>query len=128
MYYQVVPQLWWMSGFLCSVWSVDASRKKRKNSLSFFLLFVFVFLILFLPNVMLFFNCYYVFDLLLCGLLQSAVFLPGTIHTLKQFEGLLCISTHRLLSRIQNSSVGCSIFLIVANFLVQFYANFTWML
>lgn len=32
-----------------------------------------------------------------------------------------------LLSWIQQLSVGCSIFLIVANFLVQFYATFTWM-
>lgn len=36
MYYQVVPQLWWMSGFLCSVWSVDASRKKGKIACLFF--------------------------------------------------------------------------------------------
>lgn len=33
----------------------------------------------------------------------------------------------RLLFWIQQLSVGCSIFLIVASFIVQFYATFTWM-
>lgn len=46
--------------------------------------------------------------------------------TLNKRESCLSAICH-LLSSIQQLSVGCSIFLIVANFLVQFYATFTWM-
>lgn len=47
-------------------------------------------------------------------------------HSSSKRESCLSAICH-LLSWIQQLSVGCSIFLIVANFLVQFYATFTWM-
>lgn len=52
--------------------------------------------------------------------------IPDMLHTLSKRESCLSAICH-LLSSIQQLSVGCSIFLIVANFLVQFYATFTWM-
>lgn len=56
-----------------------------------------------------------------------AVFLPEPTHSTAAWGGSCLFATHHLLFWILQLSVGCSIFLIVANFLVQFYANFTWM-
>lgn len=112
-----------------------SSRSSLKTcSMSFpltqLLLLCFCFLFFFLQCYTCFFFCFFLHLRGICflSILYSMQYsnLIQSAHSNNKRESFLSAICH-FLSWIQQLSVGCSIFLIVANFLVQFYATFTWM-